>query len=77
MTRAEMEAEASRQRSELHALERKLQRFKLADRIRDTSVVIGINNTTISGQGWATTADQELVKRVRELIAAAVEGSDA
>lgn len=72
-----MEAEASRQRRELHALERKLERFKLADRIRDTSVVIGINNTTISGQGWATNPDPDLVKRVREIIAAAVEAGES
>lgn len=75
MTRKELEDEASRQRRELFALEKRLERYKLADRIRDTSVVIGINNTTVSGQGWATNPDPELVKRVREMIAAAIEAT--
>lgn len=76
MTRQELEAEAARQRRDLFKLEQQLERYKLADRIRDTSVVLNINNTTISGQGWSAPSDPGLVKRVRELIAAAVEASD-
>lgn len=73
MTRKELEAEVSIQRRALYDIEKKLERYKQADTIRDSSVVISLNNTTISWQGGATQPNPALIKRVRELIAAAIE----
>lgn len=73
MTREELEQQASEQRANLYAVERRLERYKKADAIRDTSIVLGINNTTISWSGNGGITDPALVKRIRDLIAAAVE----
>lgn len=69
MTREQLEAEASDLRQQLRQKERALESYLQADKVRDTTTVLTINNTTIAWPGNGGITDPALVVKVREYIA--------
>lgn len=73
MTRRELEQEASEARRRAFDLDKRLENYRKADAIRDSTTVLTINNTTIAWAGNNGITDAELVKAVRAFIADKIE----
>ena len=77
MTRKELEQEAIEARRRSFDLDRRLERYRMADAVRDATKVLTINNTTIAwGNGNGSITDPELVKAVRALVADKIEATE-